>query len=60
MSQARDAEGEMGWLAAFEGREVADAEADAYLARLTGRDPDAWAVEIESKDGALPLPGKVF
>ena len=60
LSQARDMEGEMGWMAAFSGELVAETEADAYIARAMDRDPDLWVVEIESPDGAHPFEGKEF
>lgn len=59
-SQARDNEGELAWLPAFEGRIVSETEADAYIQRLTARDPDLWGVEVESPTGTLPLPGKIL
>ena len=55
LSQARDIDGKLGWLAAFEGRLVPEAEADAYIARATQRDPDLWVIEIEHRDGWHPL-----
>ncbi len=60
LSQARDLEGALGWLAAFEGGLVPEAEADAYIARAVDRDPDLWVVEIEHRDGWHPFEGKVF
>ncbi len=60
LTQTRDMEGELCWLAAFKGEFVADAEADDYLNRLTSRDPDVWVVELETKDGMHPFPGKVL
>ena len=47
LSQARDMEGEMGWMAAFSGELVAETEADAYIARAMDRDPDLWVVELD-------------
>ena len=60
LSQAVDIDGKLGWLAAFSGDLVAEAEADAYVARAVARDPDLWVVEIEHEDGWHPFEGKVF
>jgi len=58
LSQAVDMDGALGWLAAFKGELVPEAEADAYIARAMNRDPDVWVVEIESRDGWHPFEGK--
>ncbi len=58
LSQARDLDGNAGWLAAFDGALVPEAEADEYIARAVGRDPDLWVVEIEHRDGWHPFEGK--
>ena len=60
LSQQRDLEGRLGWLAAFKGELVPEAEADAYIARAVSRDPDLWVVEIEDREGKHPFEGKVF
>ena len=60
LSQALDPAGQPGWLAAFKGQLVAEVEADAYIARAVGRDPDLWVVEIEHRDGWHPFEGKVI
>lgn len=57
LTQARDAEGRLGWLAALGGRTVTEAEADAYIQRATGRDPDLWVVEVEDRTGRNPFDG---
>ena len=58
LSQALDMDGTLGWLAAFSGGLVPETEADDYIVRATGRDPDLWVVEIESPDGWHPFEGK--
>ena len=60
LSQARDVEGRLGWLPAFDGAAVAEAEADAYVARAIKRDPDLWVVEIEDREGRNPFEGKLL
>ncbi len=60
LSQARDIDGNLGWLAAFKGACVPEPEADAYIARAAERDPDLWVVEVEDPDGRNPFAGKIF
>ncbi len=60
LTQAYSADGELGWLSALEGRSVPEDEADAYLQRLIERDNDVWVIELESRDGTHPFPGKVL
>ena len=60
LSQMRDLDGRLGWLAAFDGALVAETEADGYIARAVERDPDVWVVEIEERNGRHPFEGKVF
>lgn len=60
LQQQRDPGGEMGWMALFSGEKVEESEADAYIQRALGRDPDLWAIEIEDRSLNNPFEGKVF
>ena len=60
LTQARDLDGNLAWLAAFKGALVAEAEADDYIARAVQRDPDLWVVEIEHREGWHPFEGKLL
>jgi hypothetical protein len=55
LSLSRNLAGKLAWMPGLDGATVAEADADAYLARQTGRDPDLWVVEVESRKGEHPF-----
>lgn len=60
LQQQRDLNGVMGWMKLFKGETVAEAEADSYITRAIGRDPDIWVIEIEGRGRENPFEGKIF
>jgi hypothetical protein len=59
LSQTRDMEGRIAWLAAQQGALLAETDATAYIDRQVKRDPDLWVIEVEDKQGRNPFEGKV-
>ena len=59
LTQVRDLDGRLGWMALKEGAVLADADADAYVARAVGRDSDLWVIEIETRAGENPFEGTI-
>lgn len=45
----RDLDGNLVWMNALDADLVEEREADDYIRRAVGRDPDLWVVEIEDK-----------
>jgi hypothetical protein len=59
LSQVRGQHGELVWMRATGSLPVAEAEADAYIARQRQRDPDIWVAEIESGSVEAVIDGKI-
>jgi hypothetical protein len=48
LAQARQPDGSLVWLRATGAAPVTEADADGYIARQRGRDPDLWVIEIDT------------
>ena len=58
LSQMRSGE-EAAWLRATGATPIAEADADAYIARQIRFDPDIWVIEFEAPGYLPPFEGKV-
>ncbi len=47
--QQRDLLGKLVWIDLLQDEIVPETEADAYVKRAIGRDPDLWVVEVEDR-----------
>ncbi|WP_421781626.1 DUF1491 family protein [Kiloniella litopenaei] len=60
LSQTRDIDGNLAWLAANKGELMDDDDAHEYVERAVKRDPDLWVVEFEDKNGVNPFGGEIL
>ncbi|MDD3019578.1 MAG: DUF1491 family protein [Alphaproteobacteria bacterium] len=60
LSQIRNMEGELGWMAALKQDVTPEQEVDGYIQRALSRDPDLWVIEIEDRQGENPFEGKIL
>ena len=51
--------GEVSWMRATGAGAVAQEEADSYVARQVGRDPDLWVLEFEAPDLLPPFEARI-
>jgi hypothetical protein len=58
LAQTRRPDGTLVWMRATGADPVPETDADAYVARQRGRDPDLWVIEIDSAavDALIDLP----
>jgi hypothetical protein len=59
LSQTRDMDGRVAWLAAQQGALLTEQDAAAYIERQIKRDPDLWVIEVEDKQARNPFEGKI-
>jgi hypothetical protein len=60
LSQTRRPDGALVWMRATGPEPVAEADADAYIARQRGRDPDLWVIEIDTGTPDAVLDGPIL
>ena len=55
LSQMRDLDGNLSWYPAHQEDVIEEPDADERIRRATDRDPDLWVIEIETRDGTIPV-----
>ena len=53
----RDFDGNLSWYPAHDEQVIEERDADERIRKSIGRDPDLWVIEIESRDGSVPVDG---
>jgi len=56
-SQIRDLDGNLSWYAAHKEDVIEEHDADERIRKSIQQDPDLWVIEIESRDGNVPVDG---
>ena len=57
LSQMRDFDGNLSWYSAHDEQVIEERDADERIRKSIERDPDLWVIEIESRDGSVPIDG---
>jgi hypothetical protein len=57
LSQLRDLDGKLSWYSAHADEIIDERTADEQISRTIARDSDLWVIEIESRDGSVPVDG---
>lgn len=57
LSQMRDLDGNLSWYSAHDEDVIEEPDADERIRKSINRDPDLWVIEIESRDGSVPVDG---
>ncbi|HUB97521.1 MAG TPA: DUF1491 family protein [Stellaceae bacterium] len=60
LAETRAPDGARAWFRGTGAAPVSEADADTYIARQVGRDPDLWVVEIEDRQARPAFDGKIL
>ena len=55
MSQMRDLDGNLSWYCSHKENFIQEPDADSLIKKSISRDPDLWVIEIDTKDGSVPI-----
>jgi hypothetical protein len=57
LTQQRNLDGDLLWMAALKEEVVDEKSANEYIARACNRDPDLWVIEVEDRNMKNPFNG---